>query len=338
MVIQIEAFNINTGGAKNLLIYLIKQLVTLPENEVHISLKDKSLINNVLQFKQIRLLPSGNLAILKRFTHHNRNIFYFGNLPPFRISKNSLLYIHNEYLTLTIFEILKEKISFKSKLKLLIQNTFIWLLHRNVENIAVQTKHMADRLSHKLKREILILPFFEEEYSADNSLQKVFDFCYVGLPSKHKNHEVLIAAINGLIRMKIRFSIALTVPHFKENTLLISEIESINKLLPGCIINYGMADKQTVNEIYSRSRALIFPSKKESLGLPIIEALQHKLRVISSDKEFSHELVNNPIVFDPDDVNQISGLMKDFMDGKFNNIRQSLKIKSHIDTIISLVS
>jgi glycosyltransferase involved in cell wall biosynthesis len=338
MSISIEAFNINTGGAKKLLEYMVKYLALHQKGEVCISLKDKSLINYALQFSNVQLLPCDTFSILKRFIFRNRNVLYFGNLPPFRKCKNSLLYIHNEYLTLTISEILKEKMAFSRKLKLFLQSTLIWLFNDNVTNVAVQTKHMADKLSYILKREILILPFFEEEQCPNNDFQKKIDFCYVGLQTLHKNHEKLLSAVRQLIQKEVKFSIAVTIPDNEANTHLIDEVKAINSILPECIINYELANRQKIHEIYSQSRALIFPSKKESLGLPIIEALQHNLTILSSNKEFSYELIDYPITFDQEDVNMIEKVMRDFLDGKFDMIHQSLIITSHIDTVIKLIS
>jgi glycosyltransferase involved in cell wall biosynthesis len=338
MTLFIEAFNIHTGGAKNLLEYLVKFLADKNNDEVYISLKNKSLINYVLKYPQFKLLPSETLAIIKRFAYRSCNVLYFGNIPPLHKSKKSLLYIHNEYLTLTTSEILTYRISIRSKVKLLIQNLIISLLHKNVPYIAVQTRHMADKLSQKLKREILIIPFFEEGLLPDLSLKKVFDFCYVGLPSKHKNHDVLLKSIKQLLQKEIRVKVALTVPYYVENSFLLDEIETINSVLPGCIHNYGLADKKTINEIYSKSRALIFPSKKESLGLPIIEALQHNLTILSSDLEFSYDIIENPITIDPDNPEHIERIMIDFLEGKFNSVKQSLKIKSEIEKIIEIIS
>jgi len=335
---NIEAFNINTGGAKVLLNLLLTNINK--NTSCIVSIKDISIIENkelLPKTIQFQYKPS-YLSGIKSLIFSKDNSLYFGNLPPFRKCKNSVLYIHSEYLTLTFREIVVQYIPFFSKMKLLIQIVLINLFHKNVTHIAVQTQHMSKRLCDKLKREILILPFFEEKNWAETTTKKEFDFCYVGLPSLHKNHGALLSAIKSMVQNKSIFSIALTVPNYPDNKQLLNEIDNINSLLPGCIKNFGLADKKTILEIYSKSKALIFPSKKESLGLPIIEALQHNLKVLSSNKEFSYELINNPITFNAENVNEIEKIMSDFLEGKFEHIEQSLKIKSEIDTIIKLIS
>jgi glycosyltransferase involved in cell wall biosynthesis len=196
---------------------------------------------------------------------------------------------------------------------------------------------MAEVLTRKLKSEILILPFFEDNHRQENHSLKTFEFCCVGLPSEHKNHELLLTVIKNLFQKKITFSIAITIPEVDANSDLLREIKSINGTSSGNISNFGLCDTTTVHEIYSKSRALIFPSKKESLGLPIIEALQHGLVILSADRDYSYELINNPITFDPFDPAQIEEKMRDFMAGKFSNTRQTLKIQSHINTIINML-
>ena len=168
-----------------------------------------------------------------------------------------MLYIHNEYLTLSNNEIFYQKISLQYKVKLLLHILLIKLFHRNVSYVVVQTKHMALKLNRLINREILIMPFFEEKIHLFDSAPKYFDFCYVGLPSKHKNHENLLLVIKNLLTKNYKFTIALTVPMSQDNQLLLSEIIYLNSLSPGCIMNYVLETEQHVQDTYSNSCYLI---------------------------------------------------------------------------------
>jgi len=214
----------------------------------------------------------------------------------------------------------------------------VQIFNTNVDHIVVQSEFMAGLLKNRLKREILILPFYEEKFWNDNFTNKIYDFCYIGLPSKHKNHEKLLSAIEKLAVEKYKFSVVLTIPDYPENQLLISEIIRINRILHGCVINYGLVDITIAHDIFSKSKAMVFTSRKESLGLPIIEALQHGIKVLSSDREFTHELISNPIIFNPENVLEIEKCMKNFLEHGYRSINQALKIKSELGEIIRLIT
>lgn len=335
----IIAFNINTGGAKILLNTLIKRLIDRCIYSVVI-IKNMDVIhedyrtNDYITYKLTYSNVTSALTLLKKIN----NALYFGNLPPLRRSIHSILYIHNPYLTLTTKEIFGEKLSLVAKAKLLALKTHLQFCHSNVNNIGVQTNEFAKKITNLLNRPVLLLPFFEKPEISHHSITKKFDFCYVGLPSKHKNHELLLEGIWLSLKSGEKFSIALTIPGVEINKPLLEEIEQINSLHPGTIVNYGLSDVQTVKNIYSESRALIFPSNKETLGLPLIEALQYKLKILASDLPFSYDAIDRPIVFNQNNAREISEVMTKFLHHEFDGIKQAIRLESHIDTIINLIS
>ena len=89
--------------------------------------------------------------------------------------------------------------------------------------------------------------------------------------------------------------------------------------------------------MYNESKAMVFPSLKESMGLPLIEANMCGIKVLSSDLPFSHELLNSPIVFDPYNSSDIARTLELFINGKFDKIKQTIKIKNKIGELINII-
>lgn len=59
------------------------------------------------------------------------------------------------------------------------------------------------------------------------------------------------------------------------------------------------ADDAALKQIYERVNALIFPSRIEGFGLPLVEALQHGAPVIASDIPVFREIAREGVVFTP---------------------------------------
>ena len=94
---------------------------------------------------------------------------------------------------------------------------------------------------------------------------------------------------------KKNVQLIVTLPIFYKSLLKI-----INRLKKKNIkiINVGFINKLELDKIYSKSDIFIFPSLFESFGLGLIEAVNAKLDVISSNYEY---------VFDVIDLNIQSG-------------------------------
>jgi glycosyltransferase involved in cell wall biosynthesis len=55
---------------------------------------------------------------------------------------------------------------------------------------------------------------------------------------------------------------------------------------------------------------VIFPSLFESFGLGLVEAVQYKLPVISSNLDYVFEVIEPSLIFDPFDVQSISNALE----------------------------
>lgn len=326
-MIIIEASHTNFGGGYILLIELLTQLesksfsnkVYTANKPVYDDLKKKN-------FRSSNIVLTNIVETLYRYTKKRERVIFFLSLPPFRTNKKSIVYFHNEL----ILRYNKKNIKYFFY--------YIWLKYfiRNVDVIACQTNNIYNALKKIRPNKVLILPFFEK-IEVIKEVNKKHVFCYVSSGEKHKNLPNLFKAIKQLLN-KYDLNLAVTIEDCEFNKVLINEINKINENAnKSVIVNYGLVSKEKIIEIYSSSKALVFPSLFESLGLPLIEANMCGIQVLSSDLSYSHELLNFPIVFNPNEPKDIAKTLENFINGRFKDIKQSLKIDNKLDELIEIL-
>jgi glycosyltransferase involved in cell wall biosynthesis len=79
------------------------------------------------------------------------------------------------------------------------------------------------------------------------------------------------------------------------------------------IYNVGVLSHDDVLLLYKKSGALIFPSKLESLGLPLIEARRAGLAILASELDYVRDVLDPDEVFDPDSPVSIARAVKRFL-------------------------
>lgn len=326
-MIIIEASHTNFGGGYTLLIELLTQLesksfsnkVYTANKPVYDDLKKKN-------FRTSNIVLTNIVETLYRYTKKRERVIFFLSLPPFRTNKKSIVYFHNEL----ILRYNKKSIKFFFY--------YIWLKYfiRNVDVIACQTNNIYNALKKIRPNKVLILPFFKK-IEVIKEVNKKHVFCYISSGEKHKNLPQLFKAIKQLLN-KYDVNLAVTIEDCKSNKVLINEINKINENAnKSVIVNYGLVSKEKIIEIYSSSKALVFPSLFESLGLPLIEANMCGIQVLSSNLSYSHELLNFPIVFNPNEPKDIAKTLEKFINGRFKDIKQTLKIDNKLDELIEVL-
>jgi glycosyltransferase involved in cell wall biosynthesis len=113
----------------------------------------------------------------------------------------------------------------------------------------------------------------------------------------HKNHINLIKAWEYLAHEGIRPSLALTLG--VEDRGLISNIINLRNNLDLNITNLGSIPHEEVINSYRKSKALIFPSTSESLGLPLLEAKDLDMDIVASELDFVRDVCDPVETFDP---------------------------------------
>lgn len=149
---------------------------------------------------------------------------------------------------------------------------------------------------------------------------------FVGSDHPRKN---VLGALNifKIIKEKIPDAILLKVGEpgiLKERETLLKQIDSMH--LRESVRFAGSVSDAKLNEIYNMSDVLLYPSKNEGFGLPLIQAMKCGLPIVSSNATAIPEVVGDSgIVLD---VNDTKGMADNCLDIFHNETkRQSLKIK-----------
>lgn len=135
-------------------------------------------------------------------------------------------------------------------------------------------------------------------------------FIYPAGPEIYKNHKIIIEAMLRLKSINQNYYRVLFTLNGNENKGIkkIKELVYKNNLPVEFI---GNNIKHELIQIYKES-TLIYPSKIESLGLPIYECMKLNRPIIACLKEYSIELLSNyknAKFFEDDDINGLSEIM-----------------------------
>lgn len=120
---------------------------------------------------------------------------------------------------------------------------------------------------------------------------------YVSLPRSHKNHINLVRAFAHVRQELPSASLLLTVPApsivTTEPTIASIHAEACDLGIVDAITWLGLLSQDEVAAVYNSADAMIFPSLKESFGMPLAEAVCARRPVIASDLPFAHEILGD---------------------------------------------
>jgi glycosyltransferase involved in cell wall biosynthesis len=139
-------------------------------------------------------------------------------------------------------------------------------------------------------------------------------FFYPAVTWPHKNHEVILRALHRLKRdhgrkVAVYFTGASTEFRKKldETARELNIFEQVHYL--------GFVTPEELQSIFSAATAMVFPSKFEGFGLPILEAFHAQLPVLSSTASVLPEVANDgALYFDPDSPAELAELMIQMLD------------------------
>ncbi len=127
---------------------------------------------------------------------------------------------------------------------------------------------------------------------------------YVGVAFPHKNLETLVVAWKIFCDQygnNYQLVLAGNKNYFYERLEKIIKEKNINN-----VILTGFVSDTDLESLYKNASLYVFPSLYEGFGLPPLEAMQHQLPVISSDKTCLPEILGNGArYFDPNNPNEI---------------------------------
>lgn len=246
----------------------------------------------------------------------NINICFFQNI--FLIKKNNT-----------------SNVSFKEFFKIYLKRFYFILFLNNFDYFIVQSESSKNLLKKllikkKINKKIEILTLFEFNEVLPINHKKAYDFIYPAEFLPHKNHINLIKAFIRLSSSGIYPSLVLTISKKNIPKILDNKIDE-NKLK---IFFFENLERSDFLSIFSQSRALIYPSFHESLGIPLLEAESMSIPIIASELDFVRDLINPNETFNPNSDISIERAIKRFL--KINNEKFNY-LNSHkfIERVIS---
>ena len=140
----------------------------------------------------------------------------------------------------------------------------------------------------------------------DEELRSLLDsgapfFLYPAITYLHKNHLLLLEAFARVRRDHPHARLVLTQGAGGAEHAVAARIAQPD--LAGAVLRPGRVERDVLDLLMTRAAALVFPSRFEGFGLPVIEALAAQCPVISSDATALREVVCDAgVLIDPDDV------------------------------------
>ena len=149
---------------------------------------------------------------------------------------------------------------------------------------------------------------------------KIFgDLIYVGRFSEEKNVQTLIKAVKKLKDdfPQIKLSLIGDGPEEKEIIKIVKEFNLENN-----VQFLGYLEREKIFNIYQGHKILVLPSKIESLGLVVIEALSQNVVPITRETYGPKEILKNKELFFKGDENELYLKIKDVLKNykKYENI------------------
>lgn len=334
--ILIDGVFLNMGGAITIFNRLIDGLVMQGVN--FILLKDArcpKLTSEDGVPKIIILEPSFKVRhnFYKKHKNDFSKVVCMANVPPsMRLEVPVTTYFHN----LTVLKI-PSNFSFKRKMRFWIRRVVLMLLCKNTDSWVVQTQNSKDTLRKAIPhtQHIYQYPIFRipDEFKDDGRKDRA-GFVFVGEYSYAKGHDELLEAWKILKERGRNPLLKLTVSQESEflNRLPSEIATGLN------IKNYGFLPYMQLPNLYKSSKALIYPSRNESLGLGLIEAAEAGCDILASDHPFTYSVCMPSAVFDPTDPKSIADAVCRYLDGEQNitELTISDKLEEFLDFIKNL--
>lgn len=319
----IHATNVHQGGGR----LLLEALLNAVNRKVILSVDSRMPlpvdIESTYEVRKVRPSVLKRLLAekwLAQVVKKNDVVLCFGNLPPlFRLRGNTVVFLQNRYL---LEDIPLIDVPLKIRIRILLER--LWLNNRliNADEFIVQTSTMKRLLELKTrgKAPVRVLPFVADPFGYVRNLPQLivekndydYDFVYVATGEPHKNHLKLLEAWKLLAQEGVYPSLCLTIDRTRSIGICRYQ-ENLSMQLGLRISNIGLVAHKDILALYKKSRAVIYPSRFESFGLPLIEARQAGLPVLAPELDYVRDLLDPEQVFDPDSPVSIARAVKRHM-------------------------
>lgn len=322
MSLIIHAPNVHRGGGRTLLLSVLDAARKRPSSMAFLDqrLEIPAELNRGLSITRVAPTIMGRLAgewALRRAVQASDRVLCFGNLPPlFRIKGRCIVFIQNRYLVESRG---LEGFPLSVQLRLMVERVWLRVFHTHAKTVIVQTRSMQQRTQQALRRTIDVAALVPDtsgfqrcRSEGDRTRTAAYDFLYIATGEPHKNHVNLLEAWKLLAADGLYPSLCLTVSASDHPGLFrIIEQSKIDHKLD---VHHAPARSwPDMQRLYGQSRALVYPSRLESFGLPLVEARQAGLSIVAGELDYVRDLIDPEETFDPESPLSIARAIKRFL-------------------------
>lgn len=344
-MIFIDCLYINKSGGKILLEYFIEMVCNHKGSDNTLFLIDQRFESDILTRipqKNILITTSGESQRKKIYKFVLENyliqcVYCFNNIPPPVKINNAptFIYFHNVLLLGTK----NTQYNVFQKLRFYLKTNYVRLKNRKNYTWIVQSEQVKKDLVSSFNtypNKVLVMPFFRPlvSSSTNSRRKKVFLYPADGVPQKNhhllfKTWEYLADDYNVFPELYLTLDPTTYPQYVKEIARLASKGVQIK--------NLGVLDYEKLLEYYQKSEYLIFPSLKESFGLPLIEASSLGCKVIVANLPYVNAIIKPSIVFDPYQEKELAKVILGLFKKNLVLMESSVIVNNKILEIINLL-
>ena len=289
--IKVQAINVSGLGSVNWVknfLFFYKNF--FQKNFTEFYLNEKILFNN--NKKLFNINKVGNNFFFKIYSYFK--IIFTTNKNSFLISLSDLPvpFIKNQILFINQANLIDPKINkyASSSFMFMIKRLYLKIFIKKLKKIFVQSYHMKVSLikSYKIKSKllhVLKIPIQKTKIKFIKRKTKITKLLYPANHYLYKNHKIIIRALS-------EYPIKNLLVYF---TATKSEFNQYKKIKFVKRINY-YNHKNTYN-VYNKFDGLIYPSKIESLGLPLIEAMHFGMPALCANLPYAREIFGDKTLY-----------------------------------------
>lgn len=333
MTVLVNLYNQLGAGPRNIALNLIAQLadrnkadehfvVLVPDVDEYAGLEDRGGVrliklprcHNVFTKALFRLYLE--LVLIPRLVRRHRvsGVLAFGNFlfAPVKVSKTVLL--HHPYL---VDDVLLAQLGWRRRLVERLKRVAFALSLRGVDQLVVQSDYMRERVerrwpAHRFGLHVLPNPISDslnqapdeepEQWIEDRLATRgdEIELLYVSRFYPHKHHDFLPELSRGLNAAGIRHRIIVTVnPAIDEAAEFLRELAQSDV----SIENIGELPQAQLAGHYRKAHLFLFPSRAETFGNPLIEAMRFGLPIVVPDLDYARAVADTAgLYYSPDDT------------------------------------
>ena len=235
------------------------------------------------------------------------SVLCFGNIPPpIHLNARVYTYLHN----INLLKIPK-MYPWKRRLKDFMKQRVIDYYGKNTDSWIVQTENTKDEIKKHLlsgRKHVMVLPFYrlnEELIEAKYIIEGRTDYAFIGDLSYPRGHGIILEVWKELHKRGIDKTLHITVSNDNERRRAYCHQVKLLQEKGVRIVNHGSIPFSEVISIYKKTKAIVYPSLNESLGLSIIEAIESGCAVLASDLPYVYCICQPTAVFNYNSVNSI---------------------------------